>query len=315
MAKRRSSSGDEISLFPFLSILACLIGALIMIIVVLAVAQSQQSDGRTPEELEMAKEYQRLLEEKKLQAEVNKDVTKKLEELKELEEELIQKNERVARLRKLLSAGADIQKMNEEISQNLLKELDNLLVEIEGIKKQENEIKKEIAALEAELAKRQIPKDKEIPPVMVQPGGSGLAAGDKVFFVELTAARITVYWDAQKKSVCGTSNEVVVADVGYNEFLKMVKAVPRSKIIFLLRDDGWGTYNKAAGWAMSTYEFRVDQIGRLPLPGRGEVDLRMFKDFLGTLTPPEGVKLMEAPAPANNNPSTTAAPAAPGAQS
>ena len=55
MAKR-SSSGDEVSLFPFLSILACLIGALVIIIVVLVVAQTDRIEGRAPEEIKMAQE-------------------------------------------------------------------------------------------------------------------------------------------------------------------------------------------------------------------------------------------------------------------
>jgi len=296
MSKRRSQSGDEVSLFPFLSILACLIGALIMIIVVLCVAQTQQTDGRTPEEMEMAKEYQRMQEQQKLQEEQNKDVTQLLTKLEEIKEEMADKAQRVARLRKLVDTGADIQKMNEEISQNLLKELDNLIVEIEGLNKQEKEVNEEIKLLLAELEKRQIPKDKPVPPVMVQPGGSGLAEGTKVFFVELSGSRITIFWDADKKTILGTSNEVIAADVAYNEFLKMVKAVPKAKIIYLLRDDGMGTFNKAAGWAMATYEFGVEQIGRLPIPGRGDIDLKMFNKFLGTLTPPEGAKIV-APAP------------------
>ncbi|TLD69713.1 hypothetical protein FEM03_15405 [Phragmitibacter flavus] len=299
MAKRRSkSSGDEVSLFPFLSILACLIGALIMIIVVLAVSQSQETGGRTPEEMKLAQDYQKMLEQQKEQQELTKDVDQKVEQLEKLKAELAQKSERVARLRKLLTTDASIKEMNQQISQELLKELDNLLLEIDGFKKQEVEIKKELELLMAELNKRQIPKDKPIPPVVVQPGGSGLAAGSKVFFVEVSGGRITVYWDAEKKTVLSAADEVVVADVAFNEYLKQVKAMPKSKIIFLLRDDGMNAFNKAAGWAMSTYQFSADQIGRLPLPGRGEVDLKMFNEFLGTIPPPEGVKLVEPKPPA-----------------
>ena len=44
------------------------------------------------------------------------------------------------------------------------------------------------------------------------------------------------------------------------------QAVPQSKIIFLLRDDGMGAYNLGAGWAQATYGYRVEQIGKLPFP-------------------------------------------------
>jgi hypothetical protein len=88
--------------------------------------------------------------------------------------------------------------------------------------------------------------------------------------------------------------------------------VPQSKIIFLLRDDGTGAYNNAAGWAQATYNYRVDQIGRLLIPGRGEVDLQMFKDYLGIMTPPPEAKLVPPPSPAK--PAAPAAPAAASAQ-
>lgn len=296
MAKRRSNSGDEVSLFPFLSILACLIGALIMIIVVLCVAQTQQTDGRKPEEIEMARQYQEMLEQQKQQSEQNKDLTQKIAQLEKLISDLEQKQQRVARLRKLLSSSDDMIKTNQEISQNLLKELDNLLLEIEGFDKQKVELKKEIDELLAEMKKREIPKDKPIPPVIVQPGGSGLAVGSKVFFVEAGRGKITIYWDADKKTVVSATDQVIAADTSYEAFLKHVKSVANAKIIYLLRDDGMGPFNKAAGWAAATYGFSVDQLGRLPIPGSGQIDLKMFKDFLGTMPPPPGARLV-APDP------------------
>ena len=40
--------------------------------------------------------------------------------------------------------------------------------------------------------------------------------------------------------------------------------------------------------------YRVDQVGKLPIPGRGEIDLRMFKEFLGALP----LEARPTPAPA-----------------
>ena len=57
MAKRRSSEGGEVSLFPFLSILACLIGALVLMIVVLVMAQVGKAEGRSAEEIKRAQDY------------------------------------------------------------------------------------------------------------------------------------------------------------------------------------------------------------------------------------------------------------------
>ncbi|MEZ0386099.1 MAG: hypothetical protein ACAI34_03460, partial [Verrucomicrobium sp.] len=148
----------------------------------------------------------------------------------------------------------------------------------------------------------------------------GLAKGAKVFFVEAGGGRIIIYWDAKQRTQVSATPEVIVADPAYNHFLKEVKNVPNSKIIFLMRDDGTGPFNNAAGWAQATYSYQVNQIGKLLLPGRGDVDLQMFKDFLGTLPPPAEAKLMPAPGaspavapkpPATPKPATPApAPAA-----
>lgn len=298
MAKRRESAGGEVSLFPFLSILACLIGALIMIIVVLCVAQTQQSDGRTKEELEQARQYQELLVTKKDQTEVQVDLKEKMAQLEKVRTETTEKEQRLAKLRKLLATSADIKKNNQELSQNLIKELDNLLLEIDGLTKQDVELKKEIETLLAELKARQTPMEKVVPPVVVQPSGSGLAQGTKLYFVEATGGKLTIYWDQKQKTVVSATDEVIAADVAFNHLLKEVVKVPQSKIIFLLRDDGMGAFNKAAGWAQATYNYRVDQVGKLLLPGRGEVDLRMFKDYLGTMPPPPEAKIVPPPKPA-----------------
>jgi hypothetical protein len=305
MAKRRDSAGGEVSLFPFLSILACLIGALIMIIVVLCVAQTQQSDGRTKEELEQARQYQELLKKEKEHLEKDVILTEKLAQLEKVRTESKEKEQRLAKLRKLLSTSADIQKMNQELSQNMLKELDNLLLEIEGLTKHEVELKKEIEKLMAEIKARQVPLQKVVPPVIVEPSGSGVAQGTKMFFVEATQGRLTIFWDQEKKTIVSATPEVITADESYNYFLKEVQKVPQSKIIFLMRDDGTGPYTLGAGWAQATYNYRVDQIGRLLLPGRGAVDLRHFKDYMGVMTPPAGAKLVPPPAapkPATSNP-------------
>ena len=291
MAHRRHNKTEELMLIPFLDILCSLIGVLVLIIVVLCVAQTQRAKGRTQEDLDRSQMYVDALKKQKT-VDLNKNVLQEeVAKLEELKKQAADKDNRAAKIRKLLASGAEIRKTNEEISQNLLKELDDLLVEIEGIGKQEKETKTEIAALLAEIKARQIPEKPTTPPVVVQPGGSGLAQGSKLFFVESTAGKLTIYWDAEKKTVLSATDEVVATDPNLQFFLQQVKSVPNSKIIFLLRDDGMNPYNKALGWAQATYKYDLDQIGKLPIPGRGVVDLKMFKDYLGTLTPPPGATI------------------------
>lgn len=309
MVKRRSHRSDEILLIPFLDILCSLIGVLVLIIVVLCVAQTQKIQGRTPEELERAQDYQKLLKQQKENERINELLKDKVKTLEQLQTEAKQKEEQVAKLRKLLDTSTADREKNKEISQNLMKELDNLLIEVNGLNSQEAPLKKQIAELQAEIAKRKPPAVKG-PPVVVQPGGSGLAKGTQVFFIEASGGKLTFYWDEKTKNVVSATADTVAVDTAFNAFLKAVQGVPQSKIIFLLRDDGMGAFNLGAGWAQATYGYKVEQIGRLPIPGRGEIDLQMFREFLGKLTPPPEAVTPAPPPPAPPAPpKATPAPA------
>ncbi len=294
MARRRQSRTDELLLVPFLDILCSLIGILILIISVLAIAQSQQVAGRDPVEVNRAieaKKLKKLLEEQKPVMEKLQEKLAILEELKKKTEEADQK---LAALRKLL-ANADEQRT---LSQNFAKQLDNLLLELDGYKKKQAELKKEIAALTAELNERKIAPTRP-PPVVVRPGGSGLAQGSKLFFVEASANKLVIYWNTEQRTVVVATDEVIVADAAFNYLLKEIQKQKDSKLIFLLRDDGMTAYSKALGWAQTTYALPPERTGKLPLPGRGEIDLKQFDAFLGVLAPPPEAKIVPAaPAPA-----------------
>jgi hypothetical protein len=296
MAKRRESSGDEVSLFPFLSILACLIGGLILMIVVMAVTTSEQGDGRTKDEVERAKTYQQLLRELDRREKLQKEMEELLKKLAQYVEDKKQQEDKLANLRRLITSSADVQKQNEAMSQEQLKKLDNLLLETEGINKQAEETKREIAKLQAELKERQIPPDKKPPPVVVQPSGSGEDAGQKLFFVEATGGKLAFTIDNQKKNVAATE-AAIIGSAEFNHFLTEVKKAGNAQLIFLLRADGTTAYNRGGGWAQDKYNIR---ISRLLLPGMGDVDLKLFGDRLGIVgpVPPE----FQAPKPATPPP-------------
>jgi hypothetical protein len=302
MVKRTHKRSDEIMLIPFLDILCSLIGVLVLIIVVLCVAQMQKIHGRSPEEIQRAEEAMKMRKQQEENRRINEMLKDKVVKLEELQKQTKDRQEEYAKLRKLLDTSVADREKNKVESEKLMKELDDLLIEINGLTQQEPPLKREIAALQAEIAKRKPPKITG-PPVVVTPGGSGLAKGSKVFFVEASGGRLTFYWNENTKMTVSSAPDVVAVDVPFNAFLKAVAAVPQSKIIFLLRDDGMSAYNTGAGWAQATHGYRVGQIGKLPIPGRGEIDLKMFKEFLGELTPPpEATAPPATPAPARATP-------------
>tara|TARA_R110002049_G_scaffold191732_2_gene360674 strand:+ start:1095 stop:2015 length:921 start_codon:yes stop_codon:yes gene_type:complete len=283
MANRRKSNDNEVSLFPFLSILACLIGALVLIIVVLVVAQAGKAEGRTPEEIKMAQDYQRMQKEIEERKKTDEELKKKIEELEKLQTEVKEKEERWVKLRKLLDSSAEVQEQNLKISQELQKELDDLLIEIEGIQAAMKETQKEIAALKAELEKRKVPEDKKVPPVVVQPSGSGMTDDTKVFFVEAASGGLKIKDAWGEDYRLSAKAEVVVADHAYNYLLTEIAKNPKALLLFLIRDDGQGAFNNGAGRAEADYGIRV---GKLPIPGRGELDLAFFDKYRGKLPPP-----------------------------
>ncbi len=296
MAKRRAAAKDEILLVPFLDILCSLIGILVLIIVVLCTSMTQQTDGRPEAEVEMAQEAKKLRKEIKEQQEVEVVLKEKLASLEELQKQIEEREQQFIKLRKLLNTSKDMQDANLKISQQMQKELDDLMTEIEGLKIQQTESKKRIEGLMAELKKRQVPADKKIPPVVVQPAGGGMAADQKVYFVEASggALKILGAWGSEDYRLSAVA-EVVVADVAYNHFLAEVAKNPKSLILFLVRDDGQGAFNNGAGRAEADYKIR---IGKLPIPGRGSLDLAMFDKVRGKISPPP----VAAPAPAPATP-------------
>ncbi len=287
MAKPKKPAEDEILVLPFLDVMCTLIGVLVLIIVFLVVSQTQQSEGMTQEEVDRALEHNRLQRELTEQRKTMGDLAPMLEKLEELEKEIEIKGAQVVNLRKLVADSAQAK----ELSLNALKQLDDLLLEIEGYENESKILKTEIDKLKAEIAERNLKNDTP-PPVVVQPSGSGSAEEGKTFFIEASGGRIVVYWDEQRRSQISSAAEVIIASDTYDAFLRSVKEVPNSKLVFLVRNDGMGSFNNAAGWAQQTHEFAPEQLARLPLPGRGAVDLENFRAFMGTVEPPEGVDFL-----------------------
>ncbi len=305
MAKRRHAAKDEILLVPFLDILCSLIGVLILIIVVLCVSQTQQTEGRTPEEVQMAQDAKRLRQEIVERKALDVVLKEKLASLEELKKQTEEKEQRFIKLRKLINTSKDLQEQNLKISQKMQKELDDLMLEIEGMKQQQAESKKEIATLMAELKKREVPPDKKVPPVIVQPSGSGMDPDTKVYFVEAAGGGLKILGAWGEDYRLSATASVVVADVAYNHFLTEIAKNPKSLLLFLIRDDGQGAFNNGAGRAENDYKVR---IGKLPIPGKGMLDLALFSKFRGTIPPPPAATPAPPAPPAPAPPAGTPPP-------
>lgn len=272
MAQARTRSDPEISLFPFLSILVCLIGALVLLIVIMTMVQSAMGDGRSMEEVVRAREADRLKREMAAQQKELEKWKSEKKEAEKLAKDLAQKQDRFILLRKILNTSAADKKKLEDEHAALQKQLENMILQLQSLQREEPALKAAIEKLKAELIARKKNLDAK-PKLIVRPTGSGAAAADtKLFFVECNGGGIVMYRPGAEPTRITTGS--IGTDAGYDEFLRMVAGTPKSMVLFLMRDDGLGAYNRAAGWAESKFNVRT---GKLPLPGQGEVDLSLFQ--------------------------------------
>lgn len=269
MSRRASSAaGNGVSLFPFLSILACLIGVLTMMIKIISDIKAQETAGRGEEEMARAKQHQQIKvdiknQEKELERikAVLKERNAALVKLNELE------NKRIV-LRKKLDDAKAAPKQTDEALQKLLEQL---IDQIAALKKERPKLEKELADLKAELAKRNIKPDTKVPPVRVNPAGSGISANTEIFFIECNANGLVIMDKGGAKKI------VSAATIDTNSELastfNRAKSSTKHLVLFLIRGDGSGTYRTATVLAENKYNLNT---GKLPIPTQGELDLSLF---------------------------------------
>lgn len=258
-------------LIPFLDILCSLIGILILIIVVLSVANTQQSKGRTPEEVANARIFDELSKKRKSVEEESNRLNSKLAELEALQSASIEKRTRLTELKKHLSLTGEEATANKAEAARIHKQIEDLLLQVEALVRQMPPIQQEIEELKMQLALRNKKPDNKPLPVVIQSSGSGLGGQKKLFFVEASNGTVTLRKGLTDKLNVGIGT--LGSDQNYNDFLSQVKSTPNAMLIFLIRQDGAASYDLAASLAQSKYQLLT---GKLPIPGAGEVDLRMF---------------------------------------
>ena len=259
---RRRRKKLTISLFPFLSILACVIGTLTLMITALALGQMDTDAVDNSLKLDYYKrqieEAERLIEE--LQAKID-EAEGGADDTKKALAEAIAEYERLLRLRESLDdTGKDeneieVPTVDEEAHKKRIAEID------EEIEAQEEE-KKE---LQAELQKRDGADEAE---VIIQPGGSGVNLTPT--FVECTAADVVIYELDPPKRVRTAD---LKTDETFLALLDRIAGEPDSTVIFLVRDDALSTYFAARAVARSRYA----RNGKLPVIGHGKIDVSLFE--------------------------------------
>lgn len=271
MAHRRKDNAPQISLFPFLSILACLAGAVVVMISMLSILQTTRAGQRATMGNPQVREFLELRDQLKAeQAELEK-LTVLIERNEALKVDLFTLDQRIIKLRRLLDGAGD----HEQISRELQKQLELVITQIEELEKEKPKLAGQIAELREELSRRQIGTREVAAPVRIQPSGSGFARGRRLYVVE--AAKDTVVVHRSQNDKLRIAASTVGADQEYDAFLEKVAADRTALLLFLVRADGGSAYDRGAGWAEAKFQIPTS---KMPIPGQGFVDLSVFEQFM-----------------------------------
>ncbi len=272
MARRNKDEGETISLFPFLSILACLIGTLTLMIV--AVSLGQISREQSDDVVERHRAYSVIKADVAFQEAELETLQQLLADARELEERLRLANEELARLENEQQDRMSREDVNSEYAR-MLAESNRLRKRLAEIENDPKKLEAEIEKLEAEVKRREAGPEEAI--VQIRPGGSGVDI-DPVF-VECTANSVVILHDDESKSVRIRSGDLNKEGGEFHALLERVAAMPKGQIIFLVRPDGVGTYNTARSVARTHYSPRHGYAanGKLPVPSQGNIDLSVFR--------------------------------------
>jgi len=274
MARRAKEQGDILSLFPFLSILTCLIGTLTMLIALLAMQQVNKSEVDAAKIKESEQERiiaeTRLRDYKALKDKLQKDklsisaVKKLLKELEERRKTLLEEMERLLKEKALRMDEIAKRSKAASKAEELMGELSRFKDKITKVTLEIDRVKKEIAEKTAVLATK---SKKSVSTVMVRPSGS--TTGLKPTFVECTKDAVVIYDPEGTKRIPAS---VLKTDQAYNGLLGRVKANEQTTIIFLVRSEGIWTFRNASLQADAV----GTRFGKLPIVGDGVLDLGLF---------------------------------------
>ena len=258
------------TLFPFLSVLACVIGVLTLLISAMAIGQVN------PESLEQAEK--KLIEQQK-KYEIYLSILEKNKRLDRARQELKSGIPDLDRIKKELEAAkAKLQQLQQQLKQkqsqadSLNKKAAQFRTTLESLKKQIEALKKQIAAiipeirkLEDELKRRS--KKPEAAAVVIKPGGSGTNLDPT--FIECAGNSIVVHEGPKPKRYL---RDNLKKDVEFLDLVDRVAAKKNGTIVFLVRGNGIWTYYYASDIANK----RGCHNGKLPVIGDGKIDLSMF---------------------------------------
>lgn len=262
----------RVSLFPFMSVLACTIGALIMLLTSLAlsaVAPPERRDAvpTVPEPLQDAPRIDatgRPANAPARPSEPKRDVADaeslaRVEELFAQVDRLVSGRNGATRPPDLGALEARLARVSQD--RKLVADLAALEAAGAALARGDESVEADIAALESR---------RETLPILIDP--TGLSRHFEPWFIECDARGVTLhraiddFRHFEPREEISSSGEL-------GRYLRRLRAMPGSVLILLVRSDGIDTADAthAAAQALGV------RVASLPLPGRGELDFSMLR--------------------------------------
>lgn len=250
MPKQRTD--ESVSLFPFLDIMACLIGILVLMITAATLAQIARDEEDTKDEQAMERAEARVTEYREIRDELAVEV----EERKELEQLIEEAEITREQLEELQTEVAQLEAVQERLKAITDPETDAKI----------EELKEKLGKLRTVLANR---KEAAEAKIQIMPSGSGY--GLSPTFVECTSNAVVLHDRPEPVTVPVSRLTKSEAFLG---LLEDVKQRPKGTVVFLVRPDGARSYGAARNVARRNYATN----GKLAVAGHGKLDLSLFED-------------------------------------
>ncbi len=258
---------ESFSLFPFLDIMASLIGILVLLITAATLAQIGQN-VEDPTDAEAAKKAQERITQYRV---IRKRLTADTPEQQRLQE-LVQQAETARQELEQLQIEAARLEAERTDAQQLQEKLPPLQAEAERLQKlieeaepKLKELQKQLAEFRTLLANRKEAGQQEI---QIMPSGSGY---DLIpTFVECSGNSVVLHDRSEPLRI---PIGKLASDAVFLSLLDKVKQTPKGTVVFLVRPDGATTYQVARSIARGRYVTN----GKLAVAGQGKLDLSLFQ--------------------------------------
>ncbi len=254
---RRSPRRDVGSaLFPFLSVLACVIGTLTLMIAALAigqVAEDLQASPVDPVERErLARDRARV-----------RDLEDRIREERQTREERAAVDAELRRLGITPEGTPAAQHRAVEARLHSAQ----LARRISRLERDHHKVYESLSGVRAELSPRAAPQD-DSKGILILPHGSGGPVHP--FFVECRSEGVRIYRGDLQESVY-LSRDSLEDEGRFRVFLQRVRSVRNSTVVFLIRPDGVPVYRWAVEQGGSVYV----RHAKLPLPSHGAIEFSL----------------------------------------